>query len=198
MAINSYFYDSVNGDRSYSAVDFTRAFGMILTNGVIGSVTGNLGFDTTSSGTTLTVEHGRATIEGHFVEVTDTEIVTVPSGSYAGQLVIRVDISDERLARLIVKTDQNPIQDAAIYELPLYNLSVTDGIATIGANLKVQGGAIAKTAANVVTWQADTNGVRMNTGLFSGNGKPVVLFLTSAQPSATSTEHRVWIQIDKF
>ena len=35
MAINSYFYDSVNDDRTYSAEDFAKAFGIVLETGVL-------------------------------------------------------------------------------------------------------------------------------------------------------------------
>jgi hypothetical protein len=48
------------------------------------------------------------------------------------------------------------------------------------------------------TWQADPNGVSMVIGKYNGTGKPIRLFLTASQPAASSTEHRVWIQIDNF
>lgn len=48
------------------------------------------------------------------------------------------------------------------------------------------------------TWSASSTGVIVNMGKFAGTGKPVVLYLTSSQPTASSAEHRVWIQIDNF
>jgi hypothetical protein len=48
------------------------------------------------------------------------------------------------------------------------------------------------------TWEADPNGVSMVIGKLGGTGKPIRLYLTSAQPAASSTEIRAWIQIDKF
>jgi hypothetical protein len=198
MAIQSYFYDSVNNDRPYSASDFARAFGMILTNGVIADNNGSLGFNLGSTGSTIEVREGRATIQGYFVEVTGTEVVTVPSGSYSGQLVLRVDIAGERRASLVVKTDRSPTQDASMFELPLYNLVVSGGSVTSTINLRVQGGAIAKTASNVVTWESSTTGVRQITGLYNGNGKPIVVYFTANRPAASPSEHRVWIQIENF
>jgi hypothetical protein len=35
VAIRSYFYDSVDGDRPYSASDFARAFGIAFENGIL-------------------------------------------------------------------------------------------------------------------------------------------------------------------
>jgi hypothetical protein len=49
-----------------------------------------------------------------------------------------------------------------------------------------------------LTWIADPNGVKCTMGKFAGTGKPVVLFLTTANPGASASEHRVWIQIDNF
>jgi hypothetical protein len=53
-------------------------------------------------------------------------------------------------------------------------------------------------AGQYPTWEADPNGVSMIIGKMGGTGKPIRLFLTSAQPAASSTEIRAWIQIDKF
>jgi hypothetical protein len=198
MPIQSYFYDSVDNDRPYSGADFAKAFGMILTNGVIANDNGSLGLNLGSTGSTIEVREGRATIQGHFVEVNGTEIVSVPSGSYSGQLVLRVDIAGERRAMLVAKTDRNPTQDASMFEIPLYNLNVTNGSVTSTTDLRIQGGAIAKTAANVVTWESSATGVRQRTGLFSGDGKPVVVYYTANRPAASPTEHRVWIQIENF
>jgi hypothetical protein len=219
VAIYSYFYDSVDGDRPYSAGDFARAFGVIAENGVLirEAQGGKFGFDL-GGGNLTTIYEGKAVIEGRFVEVTDTETLTVPVGTYSGQIVIQVEADTKRAAELIVKTDRNPIQSATLFELPLYNVAVTDGVITkVDTDLRTQGGAIPNnhihkvsevtglqgqldtlTNAKNITWEADTNGIRANMGKFGGTGKPVVLFLTSAQPSPTSTEHRVWIQIDKF
>jgi hypothetical protein len=199
MTINSYFYDSVAGDRVYSGADFAKAFGIVLDDGILPKDdTGTLGFDIGGTNYT-TIYAGKAVVQGHFVEVSDTEILTVPTGSYSGQIVLRLDISGERRASLVVKTDQTPTTDAnALWEMPLYNCTVTNGVITSVTNIRVQGGAWSKTAANVITWQADPNGIFANMGLLNGTGKPIKLFLTSAQPAFSANEIRAWIQIDKF
>jgi hypothetical protein len=195
VTINSYFYDSVDGDRPYTAGDFAKAFGVIVKTGIIQKDdAGALGFDIGGTAYT-TVYEGKAVVEGRFVEVTGTETLTVPTGSYSGMVVIRVDMTDERKATLEVKTTQTAQQDAAIYELPLYNVTVSNGAITAVTDKRVQGGAVAKMAANVVTWTDDPNGVWLNVG--SHNGKAYKMFLTSAQPGAGgSGERRVWIQTD--
>jgi hypothetical protein len=210
MTIKSYFYDSVNGDRAYSATDFAKAFNVMTETGVLFQ-DGELGFDI--GGTNyLTIYEGRAIVEGHFVEVTETETLTVPAGGYSGQVVIQVDTEETRAANLIVKTDRTPIQTASLYELPLYNVTVVNGVITAATDIRIQGGAIPNNhnqsisaitglqAAldSTVTWALDPNGIKATMGKFAGTGKPVVLFLTTAQPAAVSGEHRVWIQIDNF
>lgn len=213
MAISSFFYDSINGDRPYSATDFAEAFDIAFETGVLirENVGGTLGFDIGGINFT-TIYEGKAIIEGHFVQVTATETITPPFGTYSGQVVIQLDNDDERIAKLVVKNNQTPIQSASFYELPLYNCTVVDGVITTVTDIRNQGGAVpnnhAHTFADVtglqaqidksMTWVADPNGVKCTMGKYNGTGKPVVLFLTTSQPSASSTEHRVWIQIDNF
>ena len=128
----------------------------------------------------------------------DSELITVPAGSYSGMIVIRVDASDARNAAIVVKTDQTPIQTEALYELPLYNCTVANNVITGVTDLRIQGGAVAKIPASVVSWGADTNGVYVNLGKYNGTGKPIKLYLTSVQPAASTGEIRAWIQIDNF
>ncbi len=159
---------------------------------------GALGLDMGGTGNT-TIYAGKATVQGHFIEVDGTEILTVPAGSYSGMVVLRVDITTARTATLAIRTDQTPQQDSSIWELPLYNITVSNGaISAITSDLRVQGGAIAKMQPNMVTWSADPNGVYLHCGNYNGTGKEIQLFLTAAQPAASSTNPRAWIQIDNF
>jgi hypothetical protein len=208
MTITSYFYD----DKPYSAVDFANAFKIAFETGVLirEDVGGTLGFDVGGTNFT-TVYEGQAIIEGHYVEVIGTEILTVPAGTYDGQIVIQMDM-ELGTATLVVKQNRTPIKSATFYELPLYDCVVSNNLITSVTDKRVQGGAIPNNHTHAiadvsglqtqidktVTWVADLNGVKCTMGKFNGTGKPVVLFLTSAQPSASSTEHRVWIQIDNF
>ena len=197
MTITSYFYDSVNGDRPYSAGDFAKAFGVIIEDGIIAKDdAGTLGLDLNPLNT---INAGKATVQGHFVEIDGTEILTPPAGDYSGMVVLRVDITTARNATLAVRTNQTPQQDSSIWELPLFNVTVAGGVITaITSDLRVQGGAMAKPPANMVTWTADPNGIYLNCGNYGGVNKPIKLFLTAAQPGASAATHNAWIQIDNF
>jgi hypothetical protein len=213
VAISSYFYDSVNGDRPYSAQAFAKAFDIAFETGVLirESVGGTFGFDIGGTNYT-TLYEGKAIIEGHFVEITGTEILTVPTGTYNGQVVIQMDFDDTRMAKVVVKENRVPINSTTFYELPLWDVTVTSGIITAVADKRYQGGAVPNNHTHGIadisglqtqidkslTWVADPNGVKCTMGKFNGTGKPVVLFLTTANPGASASEHRVWIQIDNF
>lgn len=185
MAIYSYFYDSVDNDRPYSAGDFARAFGMIMYTGVIpANDTGAFGFGIGGTNYT-TISEGRAVVEGHFVEVTDSETITPPAGTYSGMVVIRVDMTDARTATISVRQDRSPQKDAAVYELPLWNVSVTNGVISSVIDVREKGGAVAKTADNVPTWYADPNGVVLKI-------RDHEIFFTAFEPA--NAPHRVWIQ----
>src|SRR4051812_35673767 len=108
MTIVSYFYDTTSTDpRTYSAADFAKAFGIILSDGIIADYnTGVLGMS--ASGTNFTtINTGKAVVQGHFVEITASETLTVPTGSYSGMIVLRVDTATTRKATVAVRTDQN-------------------------------------------------------------------------------------------
>lgn len=186
MAIYSYFFDSTDADpRPYSAADFARAFGMILKDGVIAKDDGSLGFVLGGTNYT-TVYDGRAVVQGHFIEVTGTEILTIPAGTYEGLITIKVDRTDQRKATLNVRTDRNPEQNNAIWEYPLYNISVTNGvISSLPTNVRAQGGAVAKTAANVPTWFNDPSGVVLKIGTHT-------VFFTRNEPAKAA--NTIWIQ----
>lgn len=220
MAINSYFFDSVAGDeRLYSAGDFANAFDIGFETGFfINEIAGGTyGFDIGGVNYT-TIYEGKAIIEGRFVEIPigSTETLIVPTGTYNGQIVIRVDAVDARTATIVIKADRNPVQTPTLFELPLYDCDVTNGVITGVADLRFQGGAIPNNHnqpistviglqaaldakaddSNTVIWEADPNGVSMVVGQYAGTGKAIRLFLTTEQPAASTQEHRVWIQID--
>jgi hypothetical protein len=218
VAITSYFYDSIEGDvRTYSASDFAKAFNIAFETGVILGEDGTLGLDIGGVNYT-TIYAGKAIIKGHFIEVTDTEILTVPAGSYAGMIAVRLDALDTRAATIIVKTDQIAVKSDDLYELALYNCTVANGVITGVTDVRLQGGARVKghvhvigditnlqttlnskaDDSNTVIWTSDPNGIYATFGKYAGTGKPIVLFLTAAKPAASAAEHRVWIQIDNF
>jgi hypothetical protein len=198
MAINSYFYDSVNSDRPYSAKDFATAFGIGFETGFLIRETqgGRFGFDIGGTNYT-TIYEGKAIIEGHFVEITGTEILTVPSGTYSGQIVLRLDADNARNISLVVKTDRAPIQTPSLYELPVYDANVTNGTITGVIDKRYQGGAVPNNHRhkqdevegldNMVYYFYRDNGAYLQVGDYS-------IALTPSQPPYSAK--RVWIQTD--
>lgn len=79
-------------------------------------------------------------------------------------------------------------------------INATTALQEAGINLstKYQAKGSYAPTGQYVTWSADPNGVKVTLGKYNGTGKPIVLFLTPGQPSASASEHRVWIQIDNF
>jgi hypothetical protein len=144
MAINAYFFNSVAGDRTYSARDFARAFDVILQNGVIPEDDGTLGLSVT--GTQFNVlNKGKAIIQGHFVDVPVAETITnIPNWDFFGMIVLRLDMTNNRNCTVVVLSHRNPQQDENIWELPLYNVSVAGGVITSAQDLRVGGGAISQ------------------------------------------------------
>lgn len=141
MTIRSYFYDSNAGDRTYSASDFADAFGIAFKTGIIPEDSGALGLEIGGTNFT-TISAGKAFVKGRFVQVEGSEILTVPSGSYAGQVVVRIDITGSRDASLIVKNHRTPQQNQDVWEYPIYDVTVTSGVITaIAADLRSAGGA---------------------------------------------------------
>jgi hypothetical protein len=210
MAINSYFYDSVAGDRPYSAADFAKAFEIGFVTGIFAkNETGALGFDIGGSNFT-TIYAGKAMLIGHFVEVVGTEILTVPAGSYSGQIVVQVDADDARGASIYVKQDRTPLQTSTFYELPLYNATVVNGIITSVIDVRTQGGAIPtyhthamnnvsgleSELATKVEWRTYGDGGYLQCG-DSVSGLTYRIYLTPVQPwDGDATDRHVWIQTD--
>jgi hypothetical protein len=139
MTINSYFYDSV----MYSSLDFANAFGIIMETGILNNTDGTLGFDIDSAGNP-TIYAGKAVVNGRFVELTETEKPTIPTGSYNGQIVLKVDSIEERKASIVANTHRIPTQNINVYELPLYDIVVTNGSITTITDKRVKGGVVSK------------------------------------------------------
>ena len=147
--VNAFFFDSINGDRSYSADDFATAFGVFLQNGVIPDEDGYYGLSI--SGTNYSVLNpGKAVIEGHFIDVPVSEPITnIPAGNYNGMVVLRLDVTGERNCTVVVRNDRVPQQNANIWELPLYNVVVAGGIITSIEDIRQGGGALAQTTSKL-------------------------------------------------
>ena len=102
-------------------------------------------------------------------------------------MVLRLDILDSRTATLEVRTDQTPQQDLAIWELPLWEIVVTNGVIGTYTDVREQGGAIAKLPDNIPSFRYLNNGVYLDLGVYS-------IALTPELPPRE--DKLVWIQVD--
>lgn len=97
MAIESGFFNSVNGDRKYNARDVSRYFENILSSGIFKRVTDCLKV-TADGGMVLNVAPGSGLIDSQWFRVITTENVTIPTANAAlpriDNVVARLDFSD--------------------------------------------------------------------------------------------------------
>ena len=141
MAQKSYFFDSVDHDRIYTAADFARVFGAIAgRDGVIYGYGDELKV-TPGSGMAVKVGTGAAFVQGRMLEVYD-QAETLPittadaTNPRIDRVVVRVDLSTaQRKAYLAVKTGTaaaTPVapllqQDSTIWETSLAQVRVPAG-----------------------------------------------------------------------
>ena len=71
MAEKSSFFNSVSGDRKYKAEDWASYFGTLIGNGVFPNPATNLQVVPGASGLTVTVNAGKAWINGYYYYNTD-------------------------------------------------------------------------------------------------------------------------------
>lgn len=141
MAQRSYFFDSVDHDRIYTAADFARVFGAIAgRDGVIYGYGDELKV-TPGTGMAVKVGTGAAFVQGRMLDVYD-QAETLPiatadaTNPRIDRVVVRVDLSTaQRKAYLAVKTGTaaaTPVapllqQDSTIWEMSLAQVRVPAG-----------------------------------------------------------------------
>jgi hypothetical protein len=147
VAQRSYFFDSVDHDRIYTAADFARVFGAIAgRDGVIYGYGDELAVSP-GSGMNVTVGTGAAFVQGRMLEVySAAETLSIATAHATNpridRVVIRVDLSTaQRRAYLAIKdgtpaaTPAAPLlqQDATIWEMSLAQVRVAAGATGIVA-----------------------------------------------------------------
>lgn len=134
MAITSYFYNSVNGDRKYSADDLSKAFDITIESGVLLSaelLANPLDSFEVYYNTAIHSKGGKAIIKGHTVIMDSVENLTVAPTS----TTIRKDLVVLEMSLLTRDVLLNVIQGDAtnfptltktdsLYQLPLAQLTV--------------------------------------------------------------------------
>lgn len=148
MALESGFFNSVNGDRKYNAENISRYFEHIMSSGIFKSVTDCFKVSA-SSGMTLTVAPGAGLIDCHWVRAMAAETVTIPAAHAVlprfDTVVLRYDPSDSvRAITLEVVSGTpaeepaapDPVRTSALHDLTLALVYVPAGASAItSANL---------------------------------------------------------------
>lgn len=145
MALESGFFNSVNGDRKYNAEQMSRYFENILSNGVFKRIENSM-LVSANSGMTLTVAPGAGLIDCHWFKAKAAETVTIPTANAVlprfDIVVVRLDMSDSvRAITLDVVPGTpatNPVEPAptrtdTIYEIVLALVYVPAGATSISA-----------------------------------------------------------------
>lgn len=142
MAINSGFFNSVNGDRKYDARWFADYFASFIGNGVFPNP--STGFQVIASGTdmTVTLKAGKAWINGYYVVNDSDFILTLDNAdgvlNRIDRIVLRLDYLTREIVPVIKKGTfasspkaQNLQRDADAYELGIADIYITKGSTAI-------------------------------------------------------------------
>lgn len=145
MALESGFFNDVNGDRLYNAEDMSRYFENIMSSGIFKRITDCLKVSP-ASGMTLTVAPGAGLINCHWFRAETAEIVTIPTANAVlprfDVVVARLDMSDAvRAITLMVvsgepaqaPTTPEPVRTATVHDLVLALVYVPAGASEITA-----------------------------------------------------------------
>lgn len=145
MALESGFFNSVNGDRKYNAEDIGRYFDNILSSGIYKRITNSM-LVSAGSGMTLTVAPGAGLIDCHWFRAKAAETVTIPTANAVlprfDAVVVRLDKSDSvRSITLDVVSgtpdsspvEPTPVRDETVHELVLALVYVPAGATSIVA-----------------------------------------------------------------
>ena len=152
MAEKYFPFNSVSGDREYSAVDFAAYFGDIISSGV--SANGDNLPVTSAGGLNLSVGPGFAWIEGHLYENTTTKTLTLETGGSLPRIdrvVARLDIAERKIEAVILKGTpaSSPAAPALTRNADYWEIGL--------ANIAVAASAISVTNSNITDTRTDVD-----------------------------------------
>jgi len=142
MAEKYSFFNSVNGDRKYSADDWSNYFSKFLTNGYFSNVASNLQVLGNNGNMTTVVKSGAAWINGYMYQNTSDLFLThdVADGvlNRIDRIVVQLDYVN-RLMKTVIKKGtfaSSPVaqslqRDANIYEISLADVYISKGTTSI-------------------------------------------------------------------
>lgn len=168
MATRARFFDSVGGDRQYTAGDFSQVFDPLAPDKVINAYADGLAvIASTPAAMTVKVSTGAAFVNGRFFEVYDAPETLAIAAAHATMqrydlVVIRVNYT-ARTASLAVVTGTPasfsapvpvPTQSSSIYEIPLARVFVAPAASSIATtNISDMRSALTGPGSG---WDADT------------------------------------------
>lgn len=145
MALESGFFNSVNGDRQYNAEQMSRYFENILSSGIFKRIENCLKVSP-SSGMTLAVAPGAGLIDCHWFRAKAAETVTIPTAHAVlprfDIVAARLDMTDNARAISLAVISGTPAETpiapepsrtASIYDLVLALVYVPAGATAISA-----------------------------------------------------------------
>lgn len=166
MTVKSGFFNSIGGDRKYDAAKFAEYFGSFVGNGIFPQPENGLKINSNSN-MTVTVQVGKAWINGYFLVNDDNYILTIENADGAlnriDRIVARYDVIDREI-RLEVKKgtfSSNPVasdiqRDSDAFELALADVYITAGTTSIAQ-------------ANITDLRSDKNYCGIVDSLIAGN-----------------------------
>lgn len=111
--VNCGFFDSINGDRKYSASEMNRPYKRLISNGVFATASGTPSTDlqvlSNSSGMSITIKKGEGLFSGMWFESPSDIIMNVPSNTGTAprrdSVIVQVDKrSSGRIGRIVYRT----------------------------------------------------------------------------------------------
>lgn len=152
MAEKYFPFNSVSGDREYSAVDFAAYFGDIISSGV--SANGDNLPVTSAGGLNLSVGPGFAWIEGHLYENTATKTLSLETGGSLPRIdrvVARLDVAERKIEAVILKGTpaSSPAAPALTRNADYWEIGL--------ANIAVAASAISVTDSNITDTRTDVD-----------------------------------------
>lgn len=142
MAITSGFFDSIDGDRLYSAEQITKYFDGLVSDGVYESVGDKFAVSAGTDGMTVTVGSGRAIIRSHWVNSDSSAVLTLdPADARLNRtdfIVLRLDRANRTIELAVKKGAAStgdpgiapPIRTASVWELYLAAVRINKGAQT--------------------------------------------------------------------
>ncbi len=148
MALESGFFNSINGDRLYNARDMSRYFENILTSGIFKRITDCFKVSATGS-MACTVAPGAGLIDCQWFRAATAETVTIPTANAVlprfDVVVARLDLSDEVRAITLMVVSGDPAEQPSVPE-PVRTANMHDLVLAL---VYVPAGATAITPENL-------------------------------------------------